>query len=473
MAPITPNDYNSLFSNGIIGEWYLRPDQLELYDKIRTNKKMVINTRRRFGKSTTAFTYIFERCLTEKIVVRCGGITQKSFKDIFNTISESIFDFCPKFRPKYNHEDSCYEFHTGSRLYLFGMADKSEADKARGAKAHIIYCDEYGFWAYRANYMLTAVLSPQLDTTDGILIITSTPPEDLTHDYIQQVSEAALGDYYFVHTIHDSLKCGSMTPELHEQIIKRCGGVHTDTYKREYECMLIASTSRLVIPEAQDESLYRVDTYTRPECFKPYVYMDMGLKDNTGAVFGYVDFINQKLIIEEEYLVSYKTTRYITDNLKKIENTLKYADWTRHPYDSRRCIRQADAQPQQLYDMSNEYKYSVLPIIKAVKGDQSSEGYRETVINSLRVSIGSSKIRIPKHCVNLLKQLKYGIYNEARNDFERTQTLGHLDLLMALAYMNYHIDWKTNPYPNPYDKLNRWDYHVPKNDTKKTLNKIW
>lgn len=165
------------FANGIIAPWYLRDDQLPLYTMLQQKKKLVVNTRRRWGKSTTVFTYIFERCHHEKIIVRAGGVTQKAFRDIFSTIMDSVYEKAPTMAPKYDHDEGCYKYPNGSKIFLFGMADKAEADKGRGALAHIIYCDEYGFWAYKAKYMLTSVLSPQVDTTDGQIIITSTPPE--------------------------------------------------------------------------------------------------------------------------------------------------------------------------------------------------------------------------------------------------------------------------------------------------------
>lgn len=461
---LTDKEIKSYVKLGIISDWYLRDDQLRMYDYLTVKKKVVVNTHRRYGKSTTAFVYIFERCLTEKIIVRCGGQTQKSFKDIYNTIADQIFDRCPEFKPKWDYDEGCYKFHTGSKLFIFGMSDKAEADKGRGALAHIIYCDEYGFWAYRANYMLTSVLSPQLDTTDGTLIITSTPPEDLTHDYIKQVSNAGMGDYYYLHDIDMSIKMGIIDDATHEKIIMRCGGKDTDAYKREYQCMLIASTQRLVIPEAQDTTLYEHD-WKRPDKLQPNVYLDLGLKDNSFGVFGYVDFIAQKLVIEDELMVNYKTTSDLVRLIKKKEEQLGFPE--------KYVIRKADAQPQQVYDIANDYKLPIMAIQKMVKGDQNDSGYKEGIINALRVNLSIGRLRINPRCKELIKQLKYGIYNELRTDFERTQELGHLDGMMALAYMNYHIDWNYNPYPHPYLSLNRFEYYVPKIFRKKSLNDIY
>jgi hypothetical protein len=446
MPKLNPN-YNKLFRYGIIAEWYLREDQFDLYNMIRSNDKTVVNTHRRFGKSTVSFVYIFERCLTEKIMVRCGGITQKSFHDIFNTLMDDIFFHAPEYKPQYQQKDGCYLFHTGSRIYLFGNKDREESDKARGTLSHIIYCDEFGFWRFKAGYTLKNVLSPQLDTVDNPrMIITSTAPEDLTHEYISQIKQAEIKGCYYLRDINKSLKDGNITNEQHIAIIDRCGGIDTEAYRREYLCELIPSSERLVIPEAHkiDQNIW-IGKQDRPDYYKSYVMIDMGLKDFTCALFGYHDFNKNRIIIEHELLVNYKTTKEIVELCKDIELTLGYKD----PF------RRADAQAQQLWDINNEYGYRVSPLTKSVKGEQDTHGYRDSVINDLRINIGRGKILVDNNtCPNLTTQLKYGIYNENRTDFERTDEMGHLDALMALAYMNYHMDWTTNPYPliPEYDK---------------------
>ena len=418
------------FKNGIIADWYLRPDQLRLYRMLRDGKRCLSNTHRRWGKSTTTFVYIFERCIREKIIVRAGGITQKSFREIFITLLEHIYGDCMELAPRYLSRDDCWLFESGSRIYLFGVKDKDESAKARGNEADIIYCDEYGFWKYRPRYTLTHVLGPQLDTTNGQMIITSTIPPDLTHDFITQIASASAGNYYFYQDIHMSLEEGIVSDEQHERILERCGGVMSDAYRIEYELRDDGAKDRLVIPEA---CTLRVGTIERPPSFDSYVCFDLGLVDNTAVLFGYLDFTKGNLVIEREYFEHYKSTEDIVKECKRIERELGYD----------KPKRIGDNEMQQLFDMGRSYGYTVMPVSKRKK--ESNKGYRDSVINQLRV--GLSKILINEEmCPNLVQQLRFGIWNVNRTDFERTETMGHLDALMAMCYFFDNVNWRKNPY---------------------------
>ena len=59
-------DYNYLYSNGIIGAWYLRASQIPLYKLILKKKRIVCSCRRRFGKTTAIVIALLEKCLEKK-----------------------------------------------------------------------------------------------------------------------------------------------------------------------------------------------------------------------------------------------------------------------------------------------------------------------------------------------------------------------------------------------------------------------
>jgi hypothetical protein len=286
-------------------------------------------------------------------------------------------------------------------------------------------------------------LSPQLDTTNGQLIITSTPPENLTHPYIEEIALAESGKYLFSHSILESLACGEMGNELHAKIIQRCNGVDSDSYRREYLIELVANKSRLVIPEAH-ESATLWGVQERPSHFHSYVGMDLGLKDHTAALFGQLDFLNARLIIEREFVEHYMSTKEIVDNCKAIEEEMEI-----RPYK-----RIADCELQQLFDMDKDHGYHVSPIQKRQK--QSNEGFLISILNQLRLGISQQRILINRErCPKLAMQLKFGLWNERRTDFMRSDKMGHLDALMALAYLYDNIEWNKNPYPHEYASLDK------------------
>lgn len=445
---LTQNDYAAFYKCAVIAPWYLRASQYKLYKLLRIKKRLIANCHRRFGKGTTVLVYAFEEAVKRPIIIRYGAPTQAQAYDILQILIDHIYSHAPSEKPQLRMGE--YHWPNGSRMHIFGCKDSGEADKARGTESHIIICDEFGFWKYKPEYILKSVLSPQLDTTDGQLVVTSTPPEDLTHYYLQELASAELSGNMFRWDIDDSIRSGDVSEDLHQKIIGRSGGIDSDAYKREYKLDLIANRSRLVIPEAQDESLY-VSIHQRPEYFNWFMCCDLGLKDYFAAIWGYVDFKQAKLILVKEFLANYMSTRELAESCKEVERSLGIKTNIRRLGDS--------SDPQQLYDLSKDQGYPVSPIVKRSK--MNNTGFRESVLNGLRVAISNNRIAMdPDELPNTRIQLKYGIWNERRTDFERTETMGHLDALMALAYMVDNTDFHENPYPVIQSGVTRSDHFI-------------
>lgn len=430
-------NYAIAMNAGVISSWYLRESQLELYKMIKKHPRTVSLIHRRYGKTTVFFVYFDEIALTEKVVLRAGGVTKGSIKQIYDNVQEHIFQYCPELKPRYSHADDCYIFdRTGSRIYLFGMSDSSEAEKARGTECDFILADEYGFWKFEPRYTLNSVLSPLLQHSKyGKIVITSTMPKDLTHDFLLQCQEARIGGYYFHWDVRDSLSSGEMTSLEHDRILQNTGGIDSEDYKREYLLQEIACSKSLVIPEAQDETKFVVDTHPYPEFMDWYVAVDLGLKDMSAALFAYYDFKNAQLVVEDEHVCTYVTTEDKVKEWKEVEK--------KHKITNPRRLSDNDA--QQIYDMNITHKYHINPVVKRSK--QSGVAFTESIVNGLRIAIKEGRVKVNRRCVNLITQLKYGMWNEYRSDFERTTAMGHLDALVALAYMVDNIQWSKNPYP--------------------------
>ena len=445
-------DFQLLYQYGDIAQWYLRDSQYLFYDMLHRFKKVVAKCHRRFGKGTTVFVYAFERAAVEKIIIRYGAPTQKQAYEILTILIEHIYDDCPQARPTMINGN--FVWPSGSVLYVFGMKDAGEADKARGTEADIIIADEYAFWKYRPAYTLKSVLSPQLDTTDGVLFITSTPPVDLTHPYIEEVAEAEAKGYLFNWTIEDSLRSGDVDNKQHLKIIERCGGKDTDTYKREYLCSMIPDKAVLVIPEAHDEDMW-IGSQERPDYFDMYSCFDLGFIDYFAGVWGYLDFLKNRLVIEAELFQHYKSTGENVESCREVDLALEVKDIKRFGD----C-----ADVQQLYDMKTDHDYPITPIMKRSK--MPGKAFRDSVLNQLRLGISQGKILVNKErCPNTYMQLKFGFWNERRTDYERTEKMGHLDCLMALAYLYDNVDWQKNPFAGKKmaDRIiSHENYYVPK-----------
>jgi len=421
----------------MIAPWYLRDSQKAFFDLLTEKKKVVAKAHRRWGKGTTVLTYAATKAIhTPGYIIRYGGPTQKQAYEILDLLLDHIYEPAPREKPKYT--DGFYVWPNGSRLFVFGCGDAKEADKARGTEADLIIADEFAFWQYRPDYILNSVLGPQLDTTNGEMVITSTPPDDLTHPYIMEVEKAAAGGYLFDWNIEESLKSKDVSKATHERIIERCGGVDTDSYRREYKCEMIADKTKLVIPEAQNEELWVGKIKARPEYYNSMAMWDFGFSDFCAGLWGYLDFKLARFIIIGEYCDRGRSTAQIITEAKKLEEKLKLKGKIRRLGDS--------SDPQQLMDMRHDHEYEISGIVK--RSHQSNVGFRESVLNGLRLAIINQKFLLDKDaCPNTYLQLKYGIWDQKRKDFMRSEGLGHLDNLMCLAYTIDNVDFQTNPYP--------------------------
>ncbi len=187
----------------------------------------------------------------------------------------------------------------------------------------------------------------------------------------------------------------------------------------------------LIIPEWSEIENVVPDDYPRPDHFTPYVGGDSGADDNTALLFGYYDFQNNHVVIEQEFVSAGQTTETIISNAKIIEAAL----WPgREP--KRRVY---DAVKQLIYDIFVTHKW---PCQMPQKEDKIA------AIHALRTEIGARRFKVKARCTNLCRQMKVGMWrDEKKTDFERTEGLGHLDAIAASIYFNRTVDRKLNPMP--------------------------
>lgn len=440
-------DYNYLYKGCSICKWYLFDYQKPLLNMCYSHVDVVTKCHRRFGKDSVILAYASERATNRKnFLVRYGAPTLKQAYEISDFLLTKIYSHDVSCKPIFVTKGGYWDYGNGSKMTLFGGADKEEVEKGRGVEADLIILSEFAFFKYRPTYLLKEVLSPQLLTTRGQKIIVSTVPEDLTHPYVEELSKAEADGRAFVWTIDDSLRVCAIDDEQNQKIIKDCGGVDSDAYKREYKCLLIPSSKRLIVPEAQNNMGLWIQDVQRPKYYTPYVCIDLGLHDFSVALFGYHDFDNNRLVIEAEHRANYTTTKVKSEAWKETEKIL---DWKDNQGKQLKPKRFSDNDAQQIFDLCNDHQYNVNPISKRVTGDNSQNrlSFAESVINKMRIGLGQNKIVINPKCKFLISTLKYGIWNDRRTDFERSDELGHFDAGIDLAYLYDNVAWQSNPYP--------------------------
>lgn len=343
-------------------------------------------------------------------------------------------------RPRLAAAEHAIVCGNGSRIVIDG-ADDERGNHLRGPFAHLVICDEAAFWRHM-QYVIKTVLLPQTSrgVVNGRLLVASTSPESVGHEFVGLCAEAMNEGAYIVRTIDDDTSIGEVERErrmrdMAEEKHKASPRLST-AVRRELLCEFVTETERAVVPEF-DQVLHVTPIETRPPWCDKYVAMDLGLVDYAHVLFAHYDFGRAKIVIEDEHVANYQTTQDLAAAVKAKEREL----WTpdRKDWDpSVPKLRISDNELQQIYDLGQTHGIRFQP---ALKYDA------EAALNNLRGLFASRRVEINQRCKHLIHQLRVGIWNKNRTDYERLPGAGHLDGIDALKYLARHIDYQANPLP--------------------------
>lgn len=435
---ITPHQAREiLWRKGKVTDFLLDSNQKILRDQIKSTKRKthVALFSRQSGKSYGALGIGVEELLSRKNITICYVAPRlKQAKKIVKSTFDEIFKSCPQdIKPKFDRDSSTYIFpSTKSKLELYGF-NAEEIESARGPKAHMIIVDECGFMN-DLKYGLKSVLYPKLNSTKGSMVLISTLPRSQGHEFWSIVKEAEYKETLINRNIY---QCPRYSKEDIDGFAEEVGGYDSVDFKREYLNIMITDEEYAVIPEANEETLERiVKQYNRPSYYDCYVSMDIGVKDLTGVLYAYYDFITGKIVIEDEATFKGKsfTTANLAASIKKTEESL----WSlKKPF-----LRVSDNNNLILLnDLSIDYGITFIPTAKDNK---------HAWLNQIRILIAEERIIINPKCKQLIFHLKNATWNKSKSDYERSLDGGHYDLIDALAYLIRNIAFTRNPYPKGY-----------------------
>jgi len=420
---------NELWARGVL-HWKLHKAQMDMYEAFHKTKSLtfVINCSRRLGKSYFLIILAFEYAYQHPGSKICyAAPSTKAVKGIIKPLINEILQDCPVWlQPKWRASEQKYVFPNSSEMVLAGT-DNERAEALRGQHMHLGICDEAGSMA-NLKYVISDIMIPMTLTTNGRIVMASTPPTTPAHDFTDYAVEAKLNGTYIVKTIYDN---PLVTKQKIEKYKKAAGGDSSPTWRREYLAEFLVEKEIAVLPEFTEEMSNKLTKEVeRPLYFDAYVGLDVGFSDNTGVLFGYWDFLNAKLIIEDELLLSQMTTETLANNLKDKERIL----WgTKPPY-----MRVSDTDLIVITDLSRLHSITFQPTRKDNK---------EAAINNVRLLIEQEKVIIHPRCKQLLMQMRFAVWNKNKTDFIRTAKHGHFDLVSALIYMARNVHRQHNPYP--------------------------
>lgn len=411
-------------------DYKLKPNQLLIYNKLRgiEGRKALLHCSRRFGKSFLLLLIAVEEALRRagtQVSFICP--TQRNLKTYIKPIFDSLLKDCPDtLRPKYKVLDGCYQFPNGSAIYLFGV-EGGNMENLRGQSAGLAIVDEAGF-VTQLSYIVDSILMPQLLTTNGRMILSSSSPISPAHEFVKYINDAQINGYYFKFTIDEA----GYDPKVVDEFAKEVGGRQSPSFRREFMCEIVRDGERSLCPEWDDK--YIIAEAPRDELFAFYhkvFSLDSGVRDATVGLFGYYDFKKAKLIIESEFALSGIEVRtdHIAEQIQKIEAELGYTDVSRY------------ADNENLILIQDLTMFHNTPVLS------TSKDSLEAMVNMVRLWVKDERILVKDTCKLLLQTLRNGEWNTNKTEFARTAELFHMDAFAALMYMVRMCNTAINPIP--------------------------
>lgn len=403
----------------------LHEKQFEVWERFFSSPhdEFIFFISRQFGKSFLSCCIALSYAIRHpESVVRIVAPTKDQAYDIVNDQMTKIIRDAPAGFIVPLRSD--LRWRVGKSEIRLGTVARAHVDTIRGANASLIVLEEGGFSAsdeYR--YAYESVIVPQVTKTRGRILHVTTPSEQPEH-YIHTniIPRCKERGTFFSHTIFDN----PFVDEEHiEKIAVLLGGRDSLAFRREYLCEIVRDQSTVCVPAFSDRHIVPV-TYDYGD--QVIVFGDFGgSRDKTVIHFSFVDRVTNKMkVVRELVYPSNTSTRAIIDGVRAMEASMNF-----YP-----IIRVFDAPSQLLIDINDVYGLSAYNVLK---GDWF-EG-----LNWLNVAFETDLIEVDPSCVFTIKTLRAATFNKQRNDYDRTEELGHMDAVASLTYgVRAHMRYSPN-----------------------------
>lgn len=438
----------------------LHPAQPRIYKASKECKKVTFVTEaaRRSGKTYTHAIIAVELALKNpgRRINWCQHTKTEILASAVPLFKQICKDAPPDCQGEFKMHRNVFEFPNGAYIYFFGANSEDDVDRARGGDNPIAnFVDEAGHAEY-LEYTYTYILKPAIRQTErvehfGMNFIFSTTPKTPLHFFVKLADRSKARGSYCKETIYDSPNA--------ERFIARDADddgltveqfVATTHFKREYLCERLVDDTLFAFPEFHANRNNIVQKWIRPNGFVEYLTMYVAIDpggagenaDRTAMVFGYVDWLKQKIVIEGEVLMKGPNTADMAKAVKAKEDEL----WPGSLTKVCRIIDDTGGPTRFVLDFWEIHK---LRAIQAEKQD------RPAGIAMVRALLQNGTIIISPDCVLLQKQLAETLNAKNGKGFQRNAD-GHGDLCDALLYMvrTCSRSLVVNPYPKSFDVVN-------------------
>lgn len=424
-------------------EWYrgnltymLHKGQREVKNQFKSVQRQlfVANISRQWGKSFWAVTEAVSLALRKpKARIKYATAFQSDLVEFIMPTFEIVLLDCPaNIRPRYKVQGSKWIFKNGSEIKLVGL-DK-QPNSLRGNTIDLIIIDEAGFVS-NLDYIYTSVIIPATThRPDCKIIMVSTPPSTPAHAFTDFIQKAELEGGYVKADIYTNPRIDQRTIQ---RLMEESGGENSTTWQREYLCRIITDANSAIVAEWKASYVEDRQRDVFWPFYHKYVSMDLGVKDQTAAIFAYYDFLKAQLVIEDEFVMSgvQMTTERLKTKLQETERLIFGEEYK--PY-----LRVSDNNnPLLLQDLSHLHGIHFLP---------TDKGTLEEMINALKIMVHRGQIIVKPNCKQLIGCLQYGVWDKRRIKFAQSKTYGHFDALAALVYLVRNLNKHTNPIPQTF-----------------------
>lgn len=384
---------------------------------------------RRLGKSVALNGVAIEQALSKPgSRILYLSKTTDNVNEIVDQASSVILGSCPEsIAPTFKVKDNKFVFPNGSEIRIKGL-DNTGPDVIRGVGADLVILDEFCFMKH-LDYLMTSIIQPMAIERGGRILLASTPPDTPGHDSLSWIQKAEERGAFVRKTIYECPRWSDKQIRLFEE---EAGGKHSDTFKREYMAKVIISQSKAILPAFDDDKAEKIVKDVDMPSYIPdlYVSLDIGFKDLSVALFGWWDYEEARLVIQDEVVL--KGNSATTDKIAKAITDKEVELWRSTPVYKRVC----DTDPRLIEDLKKISNLYFRPTKKDVKEGQ---------VNQTNIMLTRNQIVISPRCKTLIRHMMYGVWNDARTSFARTKALGHCDAIDALLYMVRNVDRVHNP----------------------------
>lgn len=443
-----------LWRRGQIADLILKGPQKEMYEAFEASNSTMffLLCSRRLGKTVTLLTTAVSECIQNpKHKVLFLSTTTEQVREIVDQTADVVLDTCPvEMKPILKQKENKYVFPNGSEIRVKGL-DKVGGSAIRGVKAHLVVFDEACFMSDLKD-ALDSVVMPMVIATGGRILFGSTPPDTPGHDSIGIIARCEEEGALIKRDIY-SMQGILYTEAQIKEFEKQAGGKDSTLFRREYMGEVVVETELAILPSFTEE---RAKELTEPVIFPThrqddtpfwpdtYVGMDLGFRDLTVALFGYWDYPNATLVVQDELVWGDKTatTANIAQDIIKKEKEL----WGTNKVTLRVC----DNDPRFIEDIRTQH---------GLRFKRTDKDNKEAQVNMINIMINEGQIRIDPKCKTLLKHMKYGLWKENRREFQRNKELFHSDAIDALIYMVRNIKRNRNPIPRNFYDPGRYTMH--------------